>query len=104
VIYVLVAFDLTEVLGKATLLIALVWASVVTVWLGQALAKELGAIALAIQDRTFDFKPISASISGIEAYFAVAYFLLTIAYLDSYHRSRAPLRRASSTSAAPPAR
>lgn len=95
VIYVLVAFDLTEVFGKALLLIALGWATVVTIWLGQALAKELGTIVLAIQDRTFDFEPVSASISRIESYFAVAYFLLTIAYLDSYHRSHARARKSS---------
>jgi len=89
VIYVLVAFDLADVFGKALLLIALGWASVVTIWLGQALAKELGTIVLAIHDRTFDFSPVSASISDIESYFAVAYFLLTIAYLDAYHRSHA---------------
>ena len=89
VIYVLVAFDLADVFGKALLLIALGWASVVTIWLGQALANELGTIVLAIQDRTFDFSPVSASISDIESYFAVAFFLLTIAYLDAYHRTRA---------------
>jgi hypothetical protein len=89
VIYVLVAFDLADVFGKALLLIALGWASVVTIWLGQALANELGTIVLAIQDRTFDFSPVSASISDIESYFAAAYFLLTIAYLDAYHRTRA---------------
>src|SRR4030042_364929 len=75
VVYVLVAFDLTEVFGKALLLIALGWASVVTILLGQALAKELGTIVLAIQDRTFDFKPVSASISGIEPFFALPYFM-----------------------------
>ena len=95
VIYVLVAFDLTEVLGKALLLIALGWASVVTIWLGQALAKELGTIVLAIQDRTFNLKPVSASISGIESYYAVAYFLLTIAYLDAYHGLYARARKSS---------
>ena len=95
VIYVLIAFDLTKEFGKALLLIALVWAIVVTIWLGQALAKELGAIVLTIQDRTFDFTPVSASIAGIESYFAVAYFLLTIAYLDAYRRSRAIPTRAS---------
>jgi len=103
VIYVLIAFDLTGAFGKALLLIALGWASVVTIWLGQVLSGELGAIALAIQDRTFDFRPISASVSVIESYFAVAYSLLTIAYLDSFHRSRAVARKASSVSAAPPA-
>ena len=103
VIYVLVAFDLTGAVGKTLLLVALGWASVVTIWLGQALSEELGTIAMAIQDRTFDFKPVSASISGIESYFAVAYFLLTIAYLDSYHRSRTIARKAPSTSVAPPA-
>jgi len=95
VIYVLIAFDLTKEFGKALLLIALVWAIVVTIWLGQALAKELGAIVLTIQDRTFDFTPVSASIAGIESYFAVAYFLLTIAYLDAYRRSRAIPTKAS---------
>jgi len=95
VIYLLVAFDLTEVLGKALLLIALGWASVVTIWLGQALAKEFGTIVVAIQDHTFDFKPVSASISGIESCYAVAYFLLTIAYLDAYHRLHARARKSS---------
>ena len=95
VIYVLVAFDLTEVFGKALLIIALGWASIVTMWLGQALAKELGTIVLAIQDRTFDFKPVSASISGIESYFALAYFMLVIAYLDAYHRSHLRARKSS---------
>ena len=95
VIYVLVAFDLTGVFSKALLLIALGWASVVSIWLGQALSKELGTIVLAIQDRTFDFAPVSASISGIESYFAVAYFLLTIVYLDAYHRSHARGRKSS---------
>ena len=95
VIYVLVAFDLTEVFGKVLLFIALGWASVVTVWLGQALAKEFGTIVLAIQARTFDFGPVTESISGIESYYAVAYVLLTIAYLDAYHRSRARASRSS---------
>jgi hypothetical protein len=93
VIYVLVAFDLTEVLGKALLLIALGWASVVAIWLGQALAKELGTVVLAIQDRTFNFRPVGASISDIESYFAVAYFLLTIAYFDAYHGLHARARK-----------
>jgi len=89
VTYVLIAFDLTKVFGKALLLIALAWASVVTVWLGQALAKELGTIAQAIRDHSFEFTPVTTSTSTIESFFAVAYFLLTIAYLDSYRRSRA---------------
>ena len=89
VIYVLVAFDLTGVFSKALLLISLAWASVVAIWLGEALSKELDTIVLAIQDRTFDFAPVSASISDIESYFATAYFLLVIAYLDAYHRSHA---------------
>jgi len=94
VIYVLVAYDLTRVFGKALLLIALGSAIVVAVWLGQVLAKELGTIVLIIQDRTFDFTPVSALISDIESYFAVAYFLLTIAYLDAYRRSRARATKA----------
>jgi hypothetical protein len=95
VIYVLIAFDLTGVFGKALLLISLSWASVVAIWLGQDLSREFGAIVLVFQDRTFDFGPVSASISDVESYFAVAYFLLTIAYLDAYHRSYARARKSS---------
>jgi hypothetical protein len=95
IIYVLVAFDLTEVFGKVLLLISLAWASVVTIFLGQALAKEFGTIVLAIQDRTFNFRPVSSSVSGIESYFVVAYILLTIVYLDAYRRSGARATKSS---------
>lgn len=95
VIYVLVAFDLTEVFGKVLLLIALAWASVVTIFLGQALAKQFGTIVLAIQDHTLNFRPVSSSVSGIESYFVVAYILLTIVYLDAYRRSGAKATKAS---------
>jgi len=95
VIYVLVAFDSTGMFGKALLLIALGSASVVAIWLGQALGKELGTMILAIQDRTFDFSPVTASISDIESYFAVAYFLLTFGYLDAYRRIRTTTTKTS---------
>jgi len=94
-IYVLVAFGLTANFGKALLLIAFGWASVVSIWIGRALAQELGTIVLIVQNRSLDFSPVSASISGIESYFALAYFMLMIAYLDAYRRSHARARRSS---------
>ena len=95
VIYALVAFDLTEVFGKVLLLIALAWAGVVSIFLGQALAKQLGTIVLAIQEHTFNFRPVSSSVSGIESYLVVAHILLTIVYLDAYRRSGARATKAA---------
>lgn len=87
VIYLLVAIDLTKVLGKVLLFVALAWASVVAFFLGQAVAGHFGTIVAAIHDHTFNFRPVSSSVSGIESYFVVAYVLLTIVYLDAYRRT-----------------
>jgi hypothetical protein len=94
-IYVLVAYGLTANFGKALLLIAFGWASIVSIWTGRALAQELGTIVQIVQDRSLDFRPVSASISGIESYFALTYFMLMIAYLDAYHRSHLRTRKSS---------
>jgi hypothetical protein len=95
--YVLVAFELNAGLGKALLLTAMGWASLVSIWIGRALAHELGTIVQIAQSRTLDLTPVSTSISGDESYLAVAYFLLTIAYLDAFHRSHARVLKSPTT-------
>jgi hypothetical protein len=86
--YVLIAFELTAVGGRALLFVAFGWASVVSFWIGQALANQFGAIVLIVQSRQLDFRSISASAATFESYLAVTYVLLTVAYLDAYHRVR----------------
>jgi len=90
--YVLVAFELTAGLSKALLFIAFGWACFVSIWIGDALAQELGTIVVIVRNRTPDISAVSESISSKESYLAVTYLLLTIAYLAAYHRShsRAP--------------
>jgi hypothetical protein len=101
--YVFVAFELAADFGKALLLIAFGWASVVSIWIGLAYARELGTIIIIFQNRTMDFGSVSASVSGFESYLGVAYILLTIAYLNAFHRSHARVPTSSSTLVARPA-
>ena len=90
--YVLVAFELTPNYGKALLLMAFIWAGAISIWIGYALAQELGTIIRVIEDGSMQFGPVSTAISKIEPYFAVSYVLLAIVYIDAYHRlhTRAP--------------
>ena len=102
--YVLVAFELTAGLSKALLFIAFGWASFVSIWIGDALSQELGAIVLIVQNRTLDISPVSDSISSKESYLAVTYLLLTIAYLHAYHRSHSRAPKPPAVPVAPLAR
>ncbi len=96
-IYVLIAFELTTSFGRVLLLIALGWAAVVSIWVGRVIGPEFGAIVLMVQDRTMDIRPISESISGTVSLLAVAYFLLTVAYIEAFHRSHARTPRKKSS-------
>jgi len=101
--YVLIALHLTGMVGKALLLLALGWASVVSFWIGQALAQDFGAIVLVLQTRTLADESLSASIAGVESYLALTYALLLIAYVDAFRRVPAGFPKTPSTSVAPPA-
>jgi len=101
--YVLIAYHLTAMVGKALLLLALGWAAVVSFWIGQVLAQDFGAIVLVLQTRTLADGSLSASIAGPEPYLALTYALLTIAYIDAFCRVPAGSPRSPSTSGAPPA-
>lgn len=101
--YVLLALHLTARIGKALLLLALVWAAVVSFWIGQALAQDFGAIVLVLQTRTLADGSLAASIAGVESYLALTYALLIIAYIDAFRRVPVRSPRSPSASVAPPA-
>jgi len=101
--YVLIALHLTAMVGKALLLVALGWAAVVSIWIGQVLAQDFGAIVLVLQTHALADGSLAASIAGVESYLAVTYALLTIAYIDAFRRVPAGSARSPSTSVAPPA-
>ena len=101
--YVLIAYHLTAMVGKALLLLALGWAAVVSFWIGQVLAQDFGAIVLVLQTRTLADGSLNASIAGPESYLALTYSLLTIAYIDAFRRVPAGSPKSPSTSVAPPA-
>ena len=101
--YVLIALHLTGMVGKALLLIALGWAAVVSVWIGQVLAQDFGAIVLVLQTRTLADGALSASIAGVESYLALTYVLLLVAYIDAFRKAPAGSPTSPSTSVAPPA-
>jgi hypothetical protein len=89
--------------GKALLLVALGWAAVVSIWIGQVLAQDFGAIVLVLQTHALADGSLAASIAGVESYLALTYALLTIAYIDAFRRGLAGPPKSPSTSVAPPA-
>jgi len=100
--YVLIAFELTALAGRALLFVAMSWAGVVSILVGQALAHDLGTIVQIVQTRSMDFRPLSESIASYESYLAVTYALLIIAYLDAYHRVLSRTSKSSSSRQSPP--
>lgn len=101
--YVLLALHLTAWVGKALLLLALGWAAVVSLWMGQVLAQNFGAIIQDLQTRTLSDGSLNASVAGFGSYFALTYALLTIAYLDAFHRVPAVSLKPASPPVTPPA-
>ena len=101
--YVLIAWHLTTLVGKALLLLALGWAAVVSFWFGQVLAQDLGAIVLVLQTRTLADGSLSASIAGVESYLALSYALLVIAYIDAFRGIPAESPKPPSAPVSPPA-
>lgn len=99
--YVLVAFELTAVSGKALLMIAFAWATFISIWIGDALTQQLGTIVEIVQSRSMNISSVSESISSKESYLAVTYLLLTIAYLEAFHRSRARSEKFSANDSDP---
>jgi len=101
--YVLIAFHLTAMVGKALLLLALSWAAVVSFWIGQVLAQNLSAIVSVLQTPTLADSSLSALIAGPESYLALTYALLVIVYIDAFRKVPAGSPKSPSNSVAPPA-
>ena len=100
--YVLLALHLTAWVGKALLLLALGWAAVVSLWMGQVLAQDFGAIIRDLQTHTLSNGSLNASVAGFGSYFALTYALLIIAYLDAFRRVPVVSPKPASPSTAPP--
>jgi len=84
--YVLIAFELTGTGGKAILLLAFGWATLIAFFIAHALSQEFGRIVSIIQTRVLSVSPINESVAGFESYLSVTYLLMLIAYLDAYRR------------------
>jgi hypothetical protein len=85
--YALIAYDLTAVVGRIILLIALIWSVAVSYWVGQALGQELNAFVLLAQNHSMDITAIGASIASLEPYLALTNILLVIVFIDAYLRA-----------------
>ncbi|MCI4323479.1 MAG: hypothetical protein L3K03_05590 [Thermoplasmata archaeon] len=95
VTYAQLVFHLVRRPSKAALVASIVWALIVSAFVGQALAGALPQILALIGARSFSIGSLIAPVDYLASFLCVSYFLLLLAYLDAHltvaqGRTRAP--------------
>ena len=92
VTYVVLIFHLVRAASRAALAGSLVWAVLVSAFVGRVLAGDLPTIIMLTNQRSLSVSGLIGPVSSIASFLFVSYFLLLAAYLDAHHRVAQGLR------------
>lgn len=109
--YLLIGYHITSRLGKAMLLLALLWAVIISLLAGYYVAANLGNIVSILHGDPLSLTHIVTALNFVTTVLFVSYFLLVIAFHDAYRQllkgelpsGQTPAVRPSSPPGAPPA-
>lgn len=82
--YAQLVFDLVSRPSKAALIAAIVWALLISIFIGLALAAALPAILNFVGTRTLSVGSLVEPINYLASFLFVSYFILLIVYLDAH--------------------
>ena len=84
VTYVHLVFHLVRRPSKAVLIASVLWALVVSAYVGWVLGGDLPTILAAVANRSLTIEHLLAPVDYLASYLFVSYFLLLAAYLDAH--------------------